>query len=491
MALQSTFLDELFKGCTLNEDVFKHTAQNLKDKDVSKDSILHKKVLNVIRKLYSRDPDTVPSMGTLEQMALAVGGKSLSFEKIIEANRTPSKVLLTELQSYLLKVRVEQSLFGFEEDFNKGNYDSSILSLKDNLVEAVDFNIIGDDYESTNPFIDFLDIMENIDEEEDDRLKVPFAVPDLDELTKGGMELTSTALFIMRSGVGKSTLLKWVGYMASRMGFRVLHFQLEGSKLEAQLKYNQLWTGLRYYQLNKGRFGQLKKPKVIWDSEQGRIVIDDRLEYIKFVNAKMDYLRERMGKYIIEIVAFEEFGSPDMQMVDEHIKEFTDKHGVPHLVIIDSLDLMYPGDGSKYGADIQGTKMRIQNSAKAMKNVATKHRTRVCTATQTGDIKMEDWNNEDFVIDRSRSMGDKNVANPFSFVFSGNRTIKEKKLKELRFFVDKLRDHEGEGMVFKTPTDYNHGKLINLRKLNELKYEESNKVESTEEVDQDNEQTVD
>ena len=236
----------------------------------------------------------------------------------------------------------------------------------------------------------------------------------------------------------------------------------------------------KYYNITKGYFGEMK-PKTIWCSEVGKIVIEDKLEYIKFVNCKMDYLRERMGKFILEIVSFEEFGSPDMKMVDDHINIFKENYGhPPHLIIIDSLDLVFPGDGSKYGPDIQSTKMRIQNSAKAMKNIGLRHKTRVISATQTGDIKMEDWNNEDFVIDRSKSMGDKNVANPFSFVFSGNRTIKEKKLNEIRFFVDKLRDYEGEGMVFSVPTDYDHGKAINLKELrNQKDYVETNK-ENTE-----------
>jgi hypothetical protein len=418
-------------------------------------------------------------------MALSVGGKSLSFNKIYEANRTNPNDLLLELQKYLLKVRVEQSLFDFQEDYNNGDHDNSILKLKDNLVDAIDFNIVGDNYPSTNPFIDFIDLINNIDDSDDDNLKVPFGIPPLDIISKGGMELSSTALFILRSGVGKSTLLKFIGYMASRLGFSVLHFQLEGSKEEAQLKYNQLWTGLRYYDLTKGYFGDMK-PKTIWCSKQGKIVIDDKLEYLKFVNSKMDYLRERMNKFIIEIVSFEEFGTPDMKAVDSKITEFTEKFKhPPHLVIVDSLDLMYPGDGFKYGPDIQSTKMRIQNSAKAMKNIGLRHKTRVISATQTGDIKMEDWNNEDFVIDRSRSMGDKNVANPFSFVFSGNRTIKEKKLNEIRFFIDKLRDYEGEGMVFSLPTDYDHGKAINLSqcKTYEEKKDEKNKgeVEESEE----------
>lgn len=483
--LQTTFLDELFKGCTINEEIFKNVSLHLKDRDISKDSLIHKKVLNVIKKLYREKPDELPSIGVVEQMALSVGGKSLSFNKIYEANRTNPNDLLLELQKYLLKVRVEQSLFDFQEDYNNGDHDNSILKLKDNLVDAIDFNIVGDNYPSTNPFIDFIDLINNIDDSDDDNLKVPFGIPPLDRISKGGMELSSTALFILRSGVGKSTLLKFIGYMASRLGFSVLHFQLEGSKEEAQLKYNQLWTGLRYYDLTKGYFGDMK-PKTIWCSKQGKIVIDDKLEYLKFVNSKMDYLRERMNKFIIEIVSFEEFGTPDMKAVDSKITEFTEKFKhPPHLVIVDSLDLMYPGDGFKYGPDIQSTKMRIQNSAKAMKNIGLRHKTRVISATQTGDIKMEDWNNEDFVIDRSRSMGDKNVANPFSFVFSGNRTIKEKKLNEIRFFIDKLRDYEGEGMVFSLPTDYDHGKAINLNqcKTYEEKQDEKNKgeVEESEE----------
>src|SRR5690606_29669026 len=92
--------------------------------------------------------------------------------------------------------------------------------------------------------------------------KVPFGIDILDTLTDGGMDIGDTALWILPSGAGKSTVLKWTGMYACRLGYDVLHFQLEGSKQEAYDKYGQIWTGAEYRDIKWGNITKEKMAKI-------------------------------------------------------------------------------------------------------------------------------------------------------------------------------------------------------------------------------------
>lgn len=55
----------------------------------------------------------------------------------------------------------------------------------------------------------------------------------------------------MRSGVGKSTVLKWHGYAAALESISVLHIQLEGGVDACTDKYDQMWTNQSYIDIKK------------------------------------------------------------------------------------------------------------------------------------------------------------------------------------------------------------------------------------------------
>jgi len=459
--LQSHFLDELFKSCTLHLNVFKHTVENLQDRDISKDAVDHKKILIALKRLYKADKETLPTIGIISQMVNRSGKKSVILDKVANAPNTPVNNLLAEFDVYIKGVRTEQTLYDFQADYNKGNQESSRKELFESLQAINEFSVLEDVIPSTNPFQNILNNIESIEEIDSD--KVPFSIPQLDKLSRGGIGLTDTALFILRSGVGKSTLLKYLGYTASVLGNRVIHFQLEGTEKEVQNKYNQTFSGLDYTDVSYGNFGNMKK-RCVWSAAGGKKYYTTRIDYIEHMLKKMEYYKERFGSFDIEIIPIDELGTASMNMVEAKLVDYIDKNSFPpDLIIIDSLDLMYPGDGNNYGIDIQSTKMRIQNSARIMKNLSVKYKTRIVTATQTSNVDMKYWNDESFVLDRGHSLGDKGVAIPFSFVITGNRTIKEKRLNKIRWFVDKLRDYEGEGTVISCVTDYDHGMAIDLK----------------------------
>ena len=93
------------------------------------------------------------------------------------------------------------------------------------------------------------------------------------------------------------------------------------------------------------------------------------------------------------------------------------------------------------------------------------------TATQTGDVPFEVWNDEEKVIDRSFAEGDRTVVQPFSWVFSINQTLEEIKNKTCRIFKDKVRDYENNDPVFKVATNYNAGRFYDRKRTLEEFYD--------------------
>jgi len=455
--IQENFLNELFNLSFSSEKVFKIVVSNLYDRDISKEDKAHKIILNELKKFNKKHGDILPTIGYIEQKVSKGGEYKLVFKRILQS-KPDKEFILLELGEYLKSVRTEQAIYDFTEDYKSGGIEESLDKLVKNTKEINELTL-ENKAESSNPFNSLFDGTPD----EISNKKVKFGIPKLDSIAYGGLSENDTALFIMRSGVGKSTLLKWVGFYASYLGNSVLHFQLEGSKKEVQNKYQQIITGNTYTEVRNMDYGVMKD-KVVYD-QCDLIVYDERSDYLQYLIGKMTYAKEKFNKFNIEVVSFEEFGMPNMSIVENKIKEYIEEFGKsPDLIIVDSLDLMHPGDGLNYGVDTFAIKMKMQNSSKIMKNLATKYKTRFVTATQADNVKFEEWNNEDFVIDRSRTAGDKSLANAFSFVVSGNRTIKEKKLGHLRFFIDKLRDYSGEGEVFSYHTDYDHGRALDLGK---------------------------
>ena len=93
-------------------------------------------------------------------------------------------------------------------------------------------------------------------------------------------------------------------------------------------------------------------------------------------------------------------------------------------------------------------KYKLQRSAQLFKDLMVEINAAGITATQASNVPIEIWNNEDKVIDRSYTEGDKTLVKPFSFVFTGNRTILEKKEDRLRVYIDKFRDYRDSQTVF-------------------------------------------
>jgi len=417
----------------------------------------YKFILKSIKNFYSLN-NALPSIGVVSQQFSTKPEIQNALKKIQDAKVADDFAILTQLQKFIQDSKLQLLIEDVVETYNNDQTDLAFRKLSDGVesVNKVAIGVMKDQFMKV--FADFdHDMKENREESEEGNYyedKVPFGITPLDMLTDGGLDKEDIALWIMRSGVGKSTALKHSGMYACRLGYNVLHIQAEGTKKECKVKYNQVWSGLTFRQIQTGDI-PVKKYKKIQKALQ----------------------KLKAKKRELSVYAFEQFGEPSMLDIREIVFDYFKVNGFfPDLLIIDSLDLIHPGDGLKYGVDTQSIKMKLQNTAKKMKNLAVEVGTRVLTATQTSDIAEQVWNDKNKVITRSNTMGDRNLVNPFSYVFTGNQTREERKKKQMRIYVDKLRNYDTKGAIYPIVTNYGQGRFFNVKKSFELFQEEYEEI---------------
>lgn len=439
--LTEFFLNELFRLAFLKKEVMECIASHLKFKYIPVELKPHRLILKSIIDQY-KETNELPTVGVVSQSFYDHIDVQEVLNDIKDTEVKDTTVILNGLNQYIKEVKCTGLIEDLIEYVNNDKMSEAISLLSEGADELSNFSV-------TKGTSQFMKVIADFEKNRQEKFikyqngefrseKVPFGILPLDVLTNGGIDKADTALWILRSGVGKSTALKWTGMHACRMGYNVLHIQAEGSKEEAFDKYTQVWAGLDY---NQSKWGNLD---------------DDKLKSVH--KAMHDLLSKDRELYIR---AFEQFGTVTMLDVRQAILDYEkERDCFPDLVIVDSIDLVEPGDGKRYGPN--DLKAMLQNSAKKMKNIATEFNTRVLTAIQTSEIKFEKWNDPEYNITRSDAMGDKNIANAFSYVFSGNQTMNERDKGQMRIYVDKLRNYSQQKAVYPICTDYHYGRFFDL-----------------------------
>lgn len=198
-------------------------------------------------------------------------------------------------------------------------------------------------------FSDFDKRMKRRREEEEGEVpsRVMFGLDKIDQISEGGATMEDTVLWIMRSGVGKSTVLRYHGMQAAFDGHPVLHIQLEGGARACLERYDQFWTGQKYGNIRKG-------------------VIDDKLA------EKIEKAFENMKSYSkdIDVYSFEKFGQATMVDIRNVIVSYYKKNGYyPHVLILDSLDLVATGTNRVVDNNPTFKKEKLQTCAQLLKNL--------------------------------------------------------------------------------------------------------------------------
>lgn len=460
--LNVNFIDELFKLLFLKKSLLQACKEHLKYEYIPKELPEYKIILKSLLAQYSMT-DKLPSVGVVSQQHIDNSKVQDALSNIKESNIVDVELILTQLETYIKTVRFELLVEEVTDLYRNGKQEDAIRLNSDKSKEILEISLRKTAGNFLRVFADHDSQQQErrIDSLEEKHQKVGFGIDPLDELTYGGMDEGEMAMWIMPSGIGKSTALKWTGLQAVLAGFDVLHIQLEGSRDAAFDKYTQSWTSQNFM-----------------DIKRGSIPKEFHLNIEKTINQMKSMVKD------IFLYSFEKFGDVTMNEVRDLVVEYEKINGrFPDLIIIDSLDLLYPGDGNKYGIDTQSVKQRMQRTAQLMSNLCVQFKTRILTATQTGDVPQV--NDQDFVITRTNTEGDRTLVKPFSYVMSFNQTFQERKLKRGRIYVDKLRYSDPKEMIFGIATDYEKGRFYNRKRtltLEELKTEKKARGKKTNKV---------
>ena len=133
-------------------------------------------------------------------------------------------------------------------------------------------------------------------------------------------------------------------------------------------------------------------------------------------------------------------------------------------IIIDSLNLCSTGESKEKDTNPAFLKHKLKTVGERFTNFATTFGTRVLTVTQASDVDQNKWNDPSFCLTRSNTEGDKTLVQPFSYVFTSNRTKEEIKKATARIYIDKLRSYNPKDQVYHICTDYEHGNYYSPRR---------------------------
>lgn len=436
--INANFLNELFRKMYMSKVIIEAINSYLDYKYIPKEEIGYKFILKDAKTQYTEN-GKIPSLGITSQRYNDNSRVQISIDQIKDASVIDDESLLTQLESFIKDNEFLLLNKRIVDLYSEGKKEEALRLSQDESTRINEFSLRAQTGMFLNVFGDFNSRQDLIKRKEEEKRLVEFGIDALDS-EYGGIEIGDTELWIARSGVGKSTVLRWRGYVAATAGYPVLHIQCEESKEKIFFKYTQIWTNSTAWTLREGDFSEKE--------------IED---HRKFLNDMLYYKRD------IAIYSFKKFGDATISEIRNLIIEYHKSRGYyPKVVIIDSLNLLKTGISS-YDNDPK-PKYRIQECSKRLKNMAEEFECCVITSTQTGDVPFEVWNDEERVIDRSYAEGDRTIVQPYSWVFSINQTMSEKKNNIGRVFKDKVRDYDSGKTVFRIAMDYDHGRFYDRKR---------------------------
>jgi len=444
------FLNEIFLLCLYKKSVMEIVQEHLSYEYIPKEMGEYKKILKSMV-TFHKNSQKLPTIGLISQQYPRDIRVQEALSEIKDTKLPDTEMAISEIERYVKLSKFEELSDKIYELYNAGENERAIeLSAKESPIIS-NFSIKKDSSYFTRVFADFESSYKKKQDRkqsgEEFRQKVPFGIHPIDRVC-GGIDIKDTVLWILRSGVGKSTAMKWTAMNACRLGFSVLHIQAEGSQDEAIDKYSQIWTACLYNDIRSGNINDKKYEK-----------LQKNLNW--YINQNRD----------IYVHAFEQFNSASMNDVRDLYTEFSKINGGADLVVIDYLSKIHPGDGVRYGVDTQSVKAKKENTAERMKNMALEFNTRILTADQAVGVPKDLWNDPTKTLDRYNIAGAKNLPDSFSYVLTGNQTEKEKQQDIMRIYFDKLRNYKTDEQVAKIVTNYDYGRFYNHKRTIEQFYE--------------------
>ncbi|MDR2909904.1 MAG: hypothetical protein LBV47_00850 [Bacteroidales bacterium] len=413
--LTSGFVKELLSSAMNNRNVFDIVISHMKYQYLQTDA--EKTVWQALIKYYKQYKKS-PTYGVLSQL---IAGNIEATKWLEEVEDTQPfedvEILLDNFQEYLKQMMFLDANERIVETFNRGNKEDSYKLFVDMATQMQQLSIYNDSFERV--FDDFLDRCQRRNlSEGNTRFRIPTGINELDYRmggVSGGVESGEAALLLGASGSGKSQALIHLGLTASRYGYNVIHFQLEGTRDQCLQRYDAAWTGITTQDI---RDNAIDKEKM------------KSLERVIKSNNRKD----------IYIQAKEEYGSMSVLDIRKACKELQKKIGRVDLIVIDYLELLTPSDGLTYSPDNE--RHRQTKISRGLKEIAMEFNAVLWTATQSNDVSREDRNDKKFVLSRNNLSEDRGKIRSFDIFITLNQTDDEKKDNIMRLWCDKLRNHQ-------------------------------------------------
>lgn len=428
--LTTDFIAELFAVAFRKRMVFDIVRQYLKFSYLQTEQ--DKKIFQWCVKRYD-STGQLPSIGQLQQ-------QFSEDDKTLERIETISEIevdedsryegLIDMFEEFVRKMKFLDANDKIADLYNAGKKEQAYSAFVKYADEFNKFSIKDAKFETV--FNDFP--MRQIRRQSEDynfRFKVPTGIDEIDYRlgsNNGGPESGECVLWLGDSGSGKSQALVHLGVTAARQGYRVAHFQLEGTKEQCLNRYDAAWTGTLYQDVKIGNI----PPKKLEVTQ--RII-------------------KKLCKNDIIVSSEETFNAKTLVDVRRELVEMEKIYGKIHVIIIDYLELLEVGDGHNYSPGEE--RFRQAKLAKGMKMLAMEFNAVVHTATQSSNIPEEQKQDPEFVITRAQLSEDKGKIRPFDIFITLNQTRDEHKSDIMRLNTDKIRDYRnGDPIHICTNFDY-------------------------------------
>lgn len=415
--LTSNFVTELLAAALEKRTVFDIARQYLKFSYLQVEA--EKKLWQWVTKRYDRT-GKVPTIGQIQQQFSEDESVLEKLEEIadVEIDEQGGHELIVEtFEKFIKKMKFLEANDKIADIYNRGEKDKAYETFVKYAEDFSKFSIQDAKFETV--FGDFAERQAKRKSEEwQFRYKIPTGIDEIDYRLggdNGGPETGECVLWLGDSGAGKSQVLVSVGISGARQGFRVAHFQLEGTKEQCLNRYDAAWTGTLYQEVKLGNIPS-KKMEVT-----KRIV-------------------KKLRKTDIIVSSEETFNAKTLTDIRREVKEMEKKYGKIDVIIIDYLELLEVGDGHNYTPHEE--RFRQAKLAKGMKMLAMEFNAVVHTATQSSSIGEEQKNDPEFVITRAQLSEDKGKIRPFDIFITINQTRDEAREEIMRLHTDKLRDYK-------------------------------------------------
>lgn len=440
--LATNFVVELIAASLERRTVFEIVKQYLKFSYLQEEA--EKKLWQWVTKRYDLT-GKVPTIGQIQQQFVDDERVLEKLEEIgdVEIDENGGyELIIDSFEKFIKKMKFLEVNDKIADTYNRGDKEGAWELFVKSAEDFSKFSIQDAKFETV--FGDFAERQAKRKSEDwNFRYKIPTGIDELDYRLggeSGGPETGECVLWLGMSGAGKSQCLVSLGISAARQGFRVAHFQLEGTKEQCLNRYDAAWTGTLYQDVKLGN------------------ITAKKMEVTKRIIKKL-------RKTDIIVSSEETFNAKTLVDIRRELKEMEKMYGKIDVIIIDYLELAEVGDGHRYTPSEE--RFRQSKLAKGMKMLAMEFNAVVHTATQTNDVPPEQRDDPEFVITRSNLNEDKGKIRPFDIFVTINQTRDEAKEEIMRLHTDKLRDYKN-GEPIHIANNFSYARFYDRKRTIEL-----------------------